>query len=149
MPPGSLFTSTRRKFIQFLLGSSAVAWLGSIIYPVIRYLIPPPDAGSEVSSAKVALINDLKRNSGKIVRFGNKPVMLIRKPDDSYAAFSGKCTHLDCNVQYRSDKERIWCACHNGEYDLNGLNVSGPPPRPLEELKVHIQGEDVYVSRKA
>jgi Rieske Fe-S protein len=52
-------------------------------------------------------------------------------------------------VQYRDEKQEIWCACHNGVYDLNGKNVSGPPPRPLEEYKVNVKGDQLVVSRRA
>ncbi len=41
----------------------------------------------------------------------------------------------------------IWCACHNGRYDLTGKNVSGPPPRPLEEFHVNVRGDEIIVSR--
>jgi cytochrome b6-f complex iron-sulfur subunit len=44
--------------------------------------------------------------------------------------------------------QRIWCACHNGVYDLSGKNVSGPPPRPLEAYDVHVRGDEIYVSRR-
>jgi Rieske Fe-S protein len=27
----------------------------------------------------------------------------------------------------------IWCACHNGRFDLDGRVLAGPPPRPLEK----------------
>ena len=57
-------------------------------------------------------------------------------------------THLNCTVQYAGDSHRIWCACHNGFFDLNGRVVEGPPPDPLEEYAVNIRGEDVMVSRK-
>ena len=53
----------------------------------------------------------------------------------NYRALSATCTHLGCIVQYRSDLQEIWCACHNGLYDLNGRNISGPPPRPLAATK--------------
>jgi len=29
----------------------------------------------------------------------------------------------------------IWCACHNGRFDLDGRVLSGPPPRPLAAFK--------------
>ena len=48
-----------------------------------------------------------------------------------------------------SDLERIWCPCHNGQFDLSGRNVSGPPPQPLESYDVVVKGEDVVVSRRA
>jgi Rieske Fe-S protein len=50
-------------------------------------------------------------------------------------------------VQYRAPDKVIWCACHNGFYDLEGRNVSGPPPRPLERYDVHLAGDDVVVER--
>jgi Rieske Fe-S protein len=89
----------------------------------------------------------VKPNSGMVFKFGSKPGLLIRTPDGELRAFSAVCTHLDCTVQYKSDTSQIWCACHNGFYDLSGNVVSGPPPRPLESLVVNQRGDDVVVSR--
>ena len=55
-------------------------------------------------------------------------------------AFNAVCTHLQCTVEFRPAKADIFCNCHNGVYNLNGRNVSGPPPRPLEEYKVTLRG---------
>ena len=90
----------------------------------------------------------MEKDSGKIVKFGTKPVILIRTANNELRALSATCTHLDCTVQYRKDMGLIWCACHNGKYDLNGRNVSGPPPRPLDEYRVVVQGEEVLISKK-
>jgi Rieske Fe-S protein len=70
------------------------------------------------------------------------------RSDGAYVAMAATCTHLSCTVQYRSDIRQVWCACHNGIYDLAGRNVSGPPPRPLEVYDVHVSGEDIAVGRK-
>jgi Rieske Fe-S protein len=56
---------------------------------------------------------------------------------------------LNCTVQYQQAERQIWCACHNGLYDLNGRVVSGPPPRALEEYSVRVRGEEVVVARRA
>jgi Rieske Fe-S protein len=74
--------------------------------------------------------------------------LLVRTADGEYRAMSAICTHLNCTVQYRSDVREVWCACHNGFYDLNGRNVAGPPPRPLESYDVHIKGDEIFVSRR-
>jgi Rieske Fe-S protein len=50
-------------------------------------------------------------------------------------------------VQYRNDSRSIWCACHNGLYDLDGRVVSGPPPVPLERYVVHVEGDDIIVEK--
>ena len=139
---------TRRRLVEAFLGGGLFASLVSFVYPVVRYLVPPSVAdlgGNEVIAAK---IGDLKPNGAKLFRFGSRPGLLLRVGEGEYRAFSATCTHLSCTVQYRSDLHEIWCACHNGMYDLNGRNVSGPPPRPLETYQVHVRGEDLVVSRK-
>ena len=89
----------------------------------------------------------LKPNTGAIFKFGNKPGIVVRTAEGEVRAFSAVCTHLDCTVQYKADTAQLWCACHNGTYDLQGRNVSGPPPRPLDVLNVSVQGDEVVVTR--
>lgn len=136
-----------RRWVNLLLGSGIAASIVSFLYPAMRYIIPPPVAESSSRFVVAAKVSELKNNSGKVFKFGSRPALLVRLTDGSYRAFSAVCTHLNCTVQYRSDLREIWCACHNGLYDLEGRNVSGPPPRPLESYEVHIQGEDVVVTR--
>lgn len=139
----------RRDFLQYILGGSFLAWLGAIIYPVLSYLKPPKQAEVEVNSVNVGKSSSIALNSGQIIKFGTKPVLLVRTAQGNFKAFSAVCTHLDCTVQYKNDLGLIWCACHNGKYDLNGRNISGPPPRPLSEYRVTLQGDDVLVSKIA
>ena len=138
----------RRHIVELLLGGGLLASVVSFLYPVLRYLVPPPIpelGGDEVIAGKVG---DLKPNASKIFRFGNRPGLIVLDNEGQYRAFSATCTHLSCTVQYRTDLREIWCACHNGLYDLNGRNLSGPPPRPLDTYAVHVRGDDIVVSRK-
>ncbi len=139
---------SKRDFLKYLLGGSVLAWLGSVLYPIVAYLRPPEQPEVEVSSVKVGKLETLAKESGTIVRFGNKPVIVVRTAGGDVRAFSATCTHLDCTVQYRKDMGLLWCACHNGHYDLNGRNIAGPPPRPLDDYRVIIQGDEVLVSKK-
>jgi len=139
---------TRRRVIEWFLGGGLLASFASFIYPVLRYLVPPAVVdlgGDEIVAAK---LTDLKPNSGKIFRFGNRPGLLIRTASGEYRAMSAICTHLSCTVQYRDDLREVWCACHNGKYDLNGRNISGPPPRPLEAFEVQVRGDEIFVRRR-
>ena len=138
----------RRRLMQFLLGGGLLASAASFLYPIVRYLVPPaaPDLGGD--SVMAAKVGDLKPNIGKIFRFGSRPGLLVLTSDGEYHAMSAVCTHLNCTVQYRSDVREVWCACHNGFYDLNGRNVAGPAPRPLESYDVHIKGDVIFVSRR-
>jgi cytochrome b6-f complex iron-sulfur subunit len=138
----------KRDFLKWILGGGLLAFAGSVLYPILTYLKPPAQGEVEVSSVKVGKLKDIPKDSGQIVKFGSKPVILIRTAAGDLRAFSATCTHLDCTVQYRKDFGLIWCACHNGKYDLNGRNISGPPPRPLDEYRVVMQGDEVFVSKK-
>ena len=138
----------RRRFMQVLLGSGLLASAVAFFYPVLRYLVPPAATDLGGDSVVAAKVGELKANSGKVFRFGSRPGLLVRTADGEYRALSATCTHLNCTVQYRSEVRQVWCACHNGFYDLNGRNVAGPPPRPLESYEVHINGDDVVVSRR-
>jgi cytochrome b6-f complex iron-sulfur subunit len=138
----------RRRIVEFFLGGGLLASFVSFLYPVIRYLIPPalPDLGTDTVVA--GRVGDLTPNTGKIFRFGTKPGLLVLTSQGEYRALAATCTHLDCTVQYRDDLQQVWCACHNGLFDLGGRNVSGPPPRPLETYEVHIRGEEIVINRR-
>jgi len=138
---------TRKRFVDWLLGTSVGGLVAAVGYPVVKYLIPPPAVESAVNSVVVPFKpTDLAVNSGQIFKFGNKPGILVKTPGGELRAFSAICTHLQCTVQYRDDLNHIWCACHNGHYDLNGKNIAGPPPRPLTAFDVNVRGDQIVVS---
>jgi len=139
--------TNRRKFLNSILGAGFLGWIACILYPVFSYLKPPKIAEANINSIKAGLASDININDAKIVKFGRKPVILIKRESGDFIAFSATCTHLDCIVQYRKDTKQIWCACHNGVYDLRGRNISGPPPKPLEEFSVKIIDDEVIISK--
>ena len=140
---------SRRNFLKYFLGGGLVGFAFSIIYPVLKYLIPPKSSEPVPTLVMAGKVGELKPNSGKIFRFGEKPGILINPPEGELRAFTAVCTHLDCTVQYRDDFQHIWCACHNGHYDLRGINVAGPPPRPLTPFKVNLKGDQIFVSKES
>lgn len=142
-----LESKPRRRFVEVILGTGFFATAAAFVYPVLRYLIPPKTADLGSDAVVAGTIGELKPNSGKIFRFGSRPGLLIRTADGGYRAMSATCTHLSCTVQYRDDLREVWCACHNGKYNLDGRNVGGPPPRPLEAFEVQVRGEEIFVRR--
>jgi Rieske Fe-S protein len=141
---------SRRGFINWLLGTSMGGFLVAVLYPVTRYLIPPASGESAAATVTLSIKPDeIAPNTGQIFKFGNQPGILVRTPSGELRAFSAACTHLACIVQYRDDISRIWCACHNGHFDLSGRNVQGPPPGPLESFVVNVRGDEIVISRDA
>jgi len=146
---------SRRGFLNWFLTTSVGALLVAITYPVLRFLSTPekPDSGANQVEAGFTNDAELLDKGFKIVRFGNDPVIVVRIDDSDIRAFAATCTHLDCIVEYRRDKRRIWCNCHNGQYDLEGRQVAGPPPRPLDPFRVNLvargpgQPKQIVISR--
>jgi len=141
----------RRAFLDGLLAVGFVSTAAAMAYPVARYLVPPVSGEPETASAVAAKASELKANSGKVFKFGNRPGIVVRTAEGELRAFSAVCTHLDCTVQFKADTSQLWCACHNGTYDLGGNVVSGPPPRGLEKFTVNVRGDgadaEIVVSR--
>jgi cytochrome b6-f complex iron-sulfur subunit len=141
----------RRVFLDALLAVGFVSTAVAIAYPVTRFMIPPASGEPATASAGAGRAATLKPNSARIFKFGSRPGIVVRTADGDVRAFSAVCTHLECTVQFKLDTAQLWCACHNGTYDLGGNVVSGPPPRALEQFVVNLRGEpgdeEIVVSR--
>ncbi|OHB84716.1 MAG: hypothetical protein A2V98_21580 [Planctomycetes bacterium RBG_16_64_12] len=156
---------SRRNWLLWSLNTGIAATAAAVFYPVVRFLWPRPAtvSGAQEMAAPFR-VNQLPNAEGNPFNFGGKPCLVVLSADgakrlargeplrtDDVRAFNAICSHVDCTVQYRPEKGDIFCNCHDGVYDLNGRNVSGPPPRPLEAYKVTLRGEpgqeEIIVSR--
>ena len=97
-----------------------------------------PEAATHQVEAGLTNDPELLEKGFKIVRFGSEPVILVRAGENDFRAFAATCTHLDCIVEFRPEQRVLFCNCHNGQFDLAGRNIAGPPPHPLERYEVHV-----------
>jgi cytochrome b6-f complex iron-sulfur subunit len=150
-PAAAATTFERRAFLDALLSVGFVSTAAAIAYPVGRFLVPPASGEPATQSVVAGRAGSLRPNSAAIFKFGSRPGVVVRTAEGEVRAFSAVCTHLDCTVQFKADTSQLWCACHNGTYDLGGNVVSGPPPRGLEKFTVNLRGEgddaEIVVSR--
>lgn len=138
---------SRRSFLNGFLGAALATLSGAIFYPVLRFLSPPRVPEASTNRVLAGKVGELAETKWKIFPFGSQPGILIQTTSGEFRAFSATCTHLSCTVQYDEDTKRIWCACHNGWFDLEGLNVAGPPPRPLARFETNVVGDEIFVTR--
>ncbi len=157
---------SRRAWLLRGLTGAISATVVAVFYPVVWFLRP---RRATVSGALEVVapfkVSELPNAAGNPFNFGGKPCLVVLTPEganrrasgerlrlDDVRAFNALCTHVDCTVRYRLDRADIFCNCHEGVYDLNGQNVAGPPPRPLEMYQVTLRGdlgeEEIVVSRK-
>ena len=134
----------RRDFLNLAVGGSAVAFTAAMGYPVARFVQPRPRM--DQGPAGVGKLEDFPIGGAKTVLFHDRPVLVVRSADGQVRAFSAICTHLQCIVGYVPEKNQIECPCHQGVYSTDGQVVSGPPPRPLDELVVTLNEGSVILS---
>lgn len=137
----------RRSFLNVVLGFGLVGWLGGLMYPVFSFLNPPKAPEVDVKNMSLGKVDDIPNDSSKMFKFGNRPGILVKTKDGEIRAFDATCTHLECTVQFKKDENLIWCACHNGKYDLYGKNISGPPPRPLSVFNIVVEKGEIFVTK--
>ncbi len=141
----SLFS--RRRFLGALTGGWAAAFAATFIGPLLKFVFPPYQEPEEVI-LPLAEFEGMAAGEVKNFEWGIKPGLLKLQEDGSYVAFVGVCTHLDCNVSYLPGEKKFYCACHDGWYDEDGMNIQGPPPAPLRRLAVSLEGENIMVRRQ-
>lgn len=71
-----------------------------------------------------------------------KPIVLAQPTAGTVVGMSAICTHMGCTVAPAG--ATLECPCHGSVFKAaDGSNVSGPAPKPLPAVAVHVQGGDV------
>ena len=140
---------SRRSFLNRVLAGGAAIFSAYVIYPVIKYLVPPAVPLGVQSKVQVATVDELKPNSAKFFRFLDRPAVLVRLPNGDYEALSAKCTHLGCTVAFKPANDIFYCNCHGSEFNIDGNVLRGPAELPLPRYVVSISGKDIYVSTQS
>ncbi len=104
---------------------------------------------SNTSTARQAILRATDLPIGGVHYFqyptAEDQAILLRLADGSFAAYSGKCTHLSCAVYYKKEKGELFCPCHEGVFDpQTGEAIAGPPQRALPKIVIKQDGEMLY-----
>ncbi|MCL5075811.1 MAG: Rieske (2Fe-2S) protein [Chloroflexi bacterium] len=133
---------TRRDFLIGLLASIVAAMgLGQFVYPLYRYLSAAPKG---VPRPMTIPLSELPAGAVKTIVYGDEPAIVMNRTN-GIRAFSLVCTHLGCIVKWEPAKQQFVCPCHDGRFDKNGKVISGPPPIPLEQLRLRELPDQIIV----
>lgn len=138
-PPQIL--TTRRGLLRGLFTFFGALSLGSILYGLYSFMA----RGEGVYSPVEVSLSEIPSGKSYLFQYGGSPAILIREEEGVVEAFSLVCTHLGCTVVWNAEKKEFRCPCHDGLFDAQGNVLSGPPPSPLERLKIKINGEKAMV----
>lgn len=116
------------------------AWLGTWLQ---SSLFPSENTSQEAQPVTFPLA-DLPVGGTKAINYGGVSVLVLRTAE-GLRAFSLTCTHLGCTVQWQAAKKEFYCPCHDGRFDEFGDVLAGPPPIPLEQIPVRVEGETITV----
>ena len=138
-PKPSAFLS-RRQFIQVGIATVGAAWTGVLVQ---SRLFPQQATAQEASPVRFPL-SELPVGGTKQIEYGGVKTIVVRTPE-FIKAYSLVCTHLGCLVQWQAGSQEFYCPCHDGRFDMFGEVIGGPPPVPLEQFPVQVEGETVIV----
>jgi len=81
----------------------------------------------------------------------NDPAVLVRSSEGEYTAFSRKCSHAGCSVQFDPGPKCFRCPCHKGMFEARaGYAIYGPPQRPLDQIVLQMRaGGEVWAMGKS
>lgn len=140
---------TRRDFLSALIKFWSVLSVVPFGTVALKFLSPVRDLSIVRETIRVAAVSDIAENTAKIVRFNKDPVIVVHTVGGQFKAFSARCTHLGCVVQFKGDEgpPHFDCNCHGSQFDMNGMNIAGPAPKPLSPLKVTIEESSLLVTK--
>lgn len=137
---------TRREFFKFLTLASAGVAVGTVGMAAFAQL---PRQSRQFEPLLVADLSSLEPGSFKAFAYPRPTdlCILVRKLDGELVAYSRRCTHLSCPVQYEvhETSERLYCPCHNGAFSVHdGSVLQGPPPRPIPRIELDVRDNQVW-----
>ncbi|MBI4321914.1 MAG: ubiquinol-cytochrome c reductase iron-sulfur subunit [Chloroflexi bacterium] len=125
---------SRRKFLGLVGLAGIVGSMGIATLATVRSLVP--NVLYEPSTRfRAGKLQDFTLGS---ITFIKEKKVYIQRDEKGLFAMSAICTHLGCTVPWLEANGHFECPCHGGKYHRDGHNFAGPPPRPLDRLKIEL-----------
>lgn len=131
--------TTRRGFCAGLMLSSAGLVLASSNVPSA---IAAQDSTVAYPPRKIEGAEYLQLGSSLYFNYPtrNDPAVLLRSSDGEYRAYSRRCSHAGCSVDFDPADRCLKCPCHAGTFDSRmGHVMFGPPRRPLDIITLQVR----------
>lgn len=135
---------TRRGYLKILGVVAGGLAMGNLAVALGMFRRRTRDAGVEVLVTPDADSVPV----GGVVHFTypgpHDPAVLLRLDEHKFVAYQSVCTHLACEVLWRSDKSDLYCPCHHGRFSPeSGKPVAGPPKRALPGIALARRGRAI------
>ena len=136
----------RRQFTKFLVLTSFGMFAGNVwiwAKSLARRAAPA------FEPIRIARASEVPVGGVKLFAYPgpNDHAILVRPGENTFVAYSQKCTHLSCAVYYSKLNHRLECPCHEVYFSVeDGRVLQGPPPRPLPRIQIERRGDQLIAT---
>ena len=135
----------RRRFLsQAVMGFGLLFGIGTLGFRFLQFLVPNRK-DRQAETVLIGTESKIPLGEAVPIDLGAHKILVLRT-EKGIVAFSRRCTDLGCLVSWNKEREQFVCPCHQGTFDKTGLNIAGPPPRPLDRFNITKRGEQLYVN---
>ncbi len=135
---------SRREFFKFVTLASGGLAVGSGALALWAQI---PRERRSFDRALVARTGDVPMGGSLQFSYPRpSDLCILMQPEAGrFIAYSRRCTHLSCPVEYQPDQSRLYCPCHNGAFSLDdGHVLQGPPTRPLPRIEIELVSDQIF-----
>jgi cytochrome b6-f complex iron-sulfur subunit len=134
---------TRRQMLRGSMFATIGAFFGTVAGGAGGMFWPIKLSGFGGVVRVPAKLSEIKVGDVVAVREGK---FYVTRSENGLNALYWKCVHLGCTVPWDAAQHKFACPCHGSVYDINGQNVAGPAPRPLDQMEIQVQGDVISVN---
>ena len=134
---------TRGAFLKWAIGIVGAIAVGGIVYPVVKFLKPPPASTSGIGQVtNVGTVSSFPAGQLTAVTVGGRPA-IVTNMAGKIVVYSAICTHLGCVARVQG--HILHCPCHGSEFSASGAVTHGPATLPLPFYSSKVSGGSVLV----
>jgi len=140
--------STRREFIKGMAGASAAVCCGLGITSMLESCTTTTHLQVPITGTRIEIESTLFLEKKYVVVTNSKlpAPIYIHKSGDSYQASLMLCTHKQCELNITGTT--LTCPCHGAEFSVKGSLLQGPAETDLQNFKVSVENNKVFIDLK-
>lgn len=142
---------SRRQLLNFLTGATVAVTIGSALYPVNQFFVPPKEdigveggiiatdiLGNPIPASQI--LTEPPGTRALVAGLAGEPTYLVVKDDQTLDPIGlvDNCTHLGCTFPWNPVDQQFQCPCHGSLYAPDGMVIRGPAPLPLKIVHVTV-----------
>jgi len=135
-------------FNELLLGAVIALIVTLVAIIMVAYVLPgePLEIPQLQPAARVAREADFPVGASRLVRWGDRAVLVIRGEAGRFFALDAISPRDGCLLEWEEAALRIVSPCSYVVYDLHGNVVTGLTTAPLTRFAVFVRDGTVYVT---